>query len=64
MPSYYAWRIFRGQAKKHFYTLGVGRHSNEEIEEWMKNDLRKLSDILGKYFDHKQWKASVLIQSL
>ena len=34
------------------YTVGVGRHSNEEIAEMMKHDLRMLSELLGdkKFF--------------
>ena len=49
IPSYFTWPMFRRKAKERYYTIGVGRHSNEEIEEWMKHDLRMLSEILGNY---------------
>ena len=35
--------------KKVGYTVGVGRHSEAEIQEMVKHDLRQLSNILGDY---------------
>ena len=43
------WVNFSGTSgKKRYYTIGVGCHSNEEVEEMMKCDLRMLSELLGK----------------
>ncbi|XP_060585324.1 failed axon connections homolog isoform X1 [Ruditapes philippinarum] len=29
------------------YTVGIGRHSDEEVHQLMRNDLKKFSDLLG-----------------
>ena len=46
MP-FWAKPMFRKGVKKSCYGIGVGRHSNEEVEEMMKHDLRMLSELLG-----------------
>lgn len=45
MPSLAKYYL-KSNGKKGFYTIGVGRHSNEEVEEMMKHDLRMLSELL------------------
>ena len=43
----------KGAVKKRLdqmaYTVGVGRHSNEEVDEMFKHDLMMLSELLGKF---------------
>ncbi|XP_053385457.1 failed axon connections homolog [Mercenaria mercenaria] len=50
VPKYLVafWKIFN-QAKvvKVLYTVGIGRHSDEEVHQMMVKDLRQFSEILG-----------------
>jgi hypothetical protein len=41
--------FMKRQAVKYLYTVGVGRHSNEEIQEMVVKDLKQFSEILGLY---------------
>ena len=45
-------QLLKRQMRNMTYTVGVGRHSNEEIAEMMKHDLSVLSELLGdkKFF--------------
>lgn len=45
-------QFLKREIRKLTYTVGVGRHNNEEIAEMMKHDLRMLSELLGdkKFF--------------
>ena len=48
----YPWYM-KALAKKYLdkmtYTVGVGRHSKEEVDEMLKHDLTMLSELLGWY---------------
>ena len=39
--------LIQREVRKMTYYEGVGRHSNEEVGEMMKHDLRMLSELLG-----------------
>lgn len=39
--------FMKRQAVKYLYTVGVGRHSNEEIQQMVVKDLKQFSEILG-----------------
>ena len=47
IPTLYK-SIVRKRMAEITYTVGVGRHSDAEIDEMMKHDLMMLSEILGK----------------
>ena len=38
------------------YTVGVGRHSNEEVDEMFRHDLMMLSELLGRFLS--EWTAN------
>ena len=48
IPSFMKGMVGR-RLKKMTYAVGVGRHSNEEVEEMMKHDLLMLSELLGRW---------------
>ncbi|KAL4219360.1 hypothetical protein ACF0H5_021940 [Mactra antiquata] len=39
--------LLTSMIRKHLYTVGIGRHSNEEIQEMMINDIRHFTVLLG-----------------
>ena len=47
-------KFLRGKVKKTGHTVGIGRHTTEEIAEFMMNDLRQLSTILGTVFNNSK----------
>ena len=38
--------------KKMLHTVGVGRHSDEEVKNMMSHDMKMLSELLGMFFRH------------
>ena len=38
--------------KKMLHTVGVGRHSDEEVKNMMTHDMKMLSELLGMFFRH------------
>ena len=38
--------------KKMLHTVGVGRHSDEEVKNMMSYDMKMLSELLGMFFNH------------
>ena len=41
-------QLLKRHVRNMLYTVGIGRHSNEEVAEMMKHDLRMLSELLGE----------------
>ena len=48
MPSFVKRTVVK-RLKHMTYTVGVGRHSNEEVDEMYKHDLLILSELLGTF---------------
>ena len=54
VPRYVVWMLkYTSQPKvsKTLYTVGIGRHSNEEVQQMMRADLKRFSDLLGMLFE-------------
>ena len=42
--------VFSKWLQKMLHTVGVGRHSNEEVKNMMSHDMKMLSELLGMFF--------------
>jgi len=49
IPSF-ATPMIRNSAKKMTYQVGIGRHSDEEVQQMVVKDLRMFSEIIGAYY--------------
>jgi hypothetical protein len=58
----------RPEIIKTSYTVGIGRHNDEEVHQLMRNDLKKFSDLLGEIWTLKRpssfifsWKNNTML---